>query len=672
MQSETVVLIVGAICVALSITWFQYFFKQKEKINWILASLRFLSILIVLILLINPSLTKRSFESIKPILTVAVDNSASIAYLEEDKNTSQFISELKANEDLNKKFDLNLISFSNHLLDSLHLSFKDKQTNIEKSLNEIDQIYKGTLAPIVLVSDGNQTVGKDYTYKGTLYKQQIFPIVIGDTAQTKDSKIEWLNVNRYAFLKNKFPVEVLVSSNVQKDSEFKVYQKGKVVYRQKLSFSSEVTSKIINFTLPASRSGIQKYRAVLEPDPDERNTVNNQKNFAVEVIEQKTQALIISNIIHPDIGAFKKSIESQENRSVVIKKPGEVTNFEDFQLILLYQPDASFKSIMTSLQTAKKNYLIVSGESTDWRFLNGAQKLISQELTGQTEYYQPKINTLYNSFLVSPNIFNEYPPLVGAFGEVRLLTTSDILMYRTINSIETEDPLLVTFETEGQRHGFLLGEGFWKWRSYAYTQNKSFESVDLFIAKIVQYLSSTKKRSRLNVFSESFYYSNAGVVIKAEYFTKNYEFDKRARLTITISNKDKSFVKSVPLLLKDSTYEVELSDLPPGDYKYTVSVKGEEIAVSDSFSVLEFDVEKQSLSANLASLRQLATDTEGKLYTIDQKDSLVRDLLSDKRYQTVQRSKVTQISIIDWKILLALLLLLLATEWFVRKYKGLI
>ena len=676
MQSETIVLILGAFCLALLTTWFQYFYKDRSRSDkkWVLAGLRFLSLFLLALLLINPSVNKRFFESVKPVLAVAVDNSTSIQYLKKDQEVKALIASLKNNTELTEKFDLKVFGFSNGLQDSLDLSFTKKTTNIERSLSELDQVYTGATAPIILVSDGNQTVGKDYTYKGLFYKQSVYPVVVGDSVGTGDSKIEQLNLNKYAFLKNNFPVEVVLTNTHTGayTSDFKVFNNNKLVYKKTIQFDSQNSSQIINFSLPATRPGVQKYRAVLNAKTGEMNTINNQKNFAVEVIDQKTQVLLVSSIVHPDIGAFKKSIEKQENRSVTIKQPLQVKNLDDYQLVILYQPDTAFYSLFSILEKDKKNYFVVTGEATSWKFLNQVQSVISHEITGQYEYYQPRFNPLYKTFLLEDAFDDQYPPLTGAFGSVTLKGPYDILLYRQIDGIATEDPLLVTCENEGQRAGFLLGEGFWKWRSFSYTQNKTFENIDQLIAKIVQYLASAKKRNRLTATAESFYYGNMGIVIGAEYFTKNYEFDRRGKLNISISNTDKSVRRTIPMLLKGSKYEVELNDLPAGDYDYTVSVEGEKLRASGILSVLEFDIEKQTMSANVTSLRQLATDTKGNLYTLDNTDELVQDLITDDRYPIIQKSREEQTSLIDWKILLGVLIVLLAIEWLIRKYYGFI
>jgi hypothetical protein len=62
-----------------------------------------------------------------------------------------------------------------------------------------------------MVTDGNQTIGEDYQYYKPGPQVEIFPVVAGDTTAQVDLAINNLNVNRYAFLNNRFPVEIILN-----------------------------------------------------------------------------------------------------------------------------------------------------------------------------------------------------------------------------------------------------------------------------------------------------------------------------------------------------------------------------------------------------------------------------------------------------------------------------
>ena len=676
MQTQTILLIIVAVVIALIIAVFQYIYKARNKKKNILflAILRFLSIFILLLLLINPAFKQNTYYIKKPTLAVAIDNSSSIKYLNKDQDVKNLAGEIRKNKELNNRFDIVYYSFSDNLKDSISLTFDKTQTNISKALNELDQIYKNTTAPIVMVTDGNQTYGKDYQFGSNNYKQSVYPVIVGDTISVLDTKIEQLNVNRYAYLKNKFPVETILTYSGKEDTNtiFQIKSGTNIVFSQPVSFSEQKKSEIINFTLPANSVGVNQYTAVLIPLEAEKNTVNNAKTFAVEVIDQKTNILLISDIVHPDLGAIKKSIESNERRSITIVKPGEKKDFEEYQLVVLYQPNTKYRQVYEVLEAQKKNYFTITGSKTDWVFLNKIQNKYTQEITRQTEYYIPRFNNNYGAFLLEDIEVNNYPPLLGTFGEIRLHTNHDPILYRTVSNIETDEVLLTTIEQNGIREAVLFGEGLWRWRAQSYLDSQEFNGFDEFFGKLVQYLASNKRKSRLNTIAESFYYGNASIVVKAEYFTKNYEFDRRGSLKITLKNKETKASQTIPMLLKNNTYDVDLSSLQAGNYDYTVTVIGENIKHSGSFAILEYNVEQQFLNADVTKLRHVATNTNGKAYYLSQKDLIIKELLEDKRYQAIQKNKENVVSLLDWKYLLIILVLLLTVEWFVRKYNGLI
>src|SRR5690606_26496195 len=180
-----------------------------------------------------------------------------------------------------------------------------------KSLNSLEEINKGLTAPVILLTDGNQTYGSDYEFSLKNYKQPIFPIILGDTTKYTDLKIQQLNVNRYTYLQNKFPVEIIINyeGQLRKSSDaintkFVISSGDHVLYNENITLSPGNNSKIINVELKANSIGVKKYKAEIIPLSNERNISNNSRAFAVEVIDQKTDVVIISDILHPDLGSL--------------------------------------------------------------------------------------------------------------------------------------------------------------------------------------------------------------------------------------------------------------------------------------------------------------------------------------------------------------------------------
>ena len=93
---------------------------------------------------------------------------------------------------------------------------------------------------------------------------------------------------------------------------------------------------------------------------------------------------------------------------------------------------------------------------------------------------------------------------------------------------------------------------------------------------------------------------------------------------------------------------------------------------SSHFEILDFDIEKQFVNPEVEKLTQLAAQTHGKAYFPDQIEVLIKSLLDNEEYKAVQKNNVTKIPLIDWVWLLVLISIFLSTEWFVRKYNGLL
>ena len=133
----------------------------------------------------------------------------------------------------------------------------------------------------------------------------------------------------------------------------------------------------------------------------------------------------------------------------------------------------------------------------------------------------------------------------------------------------------------------------------------------------------------------------------------------------------KSMESKVSFTALGRPYEVDLSNLNPGTYNFTISVTDQGLARSGMFTIVPFEIEKQFLNAALLPLQKVAQNTDGTLYTVDQVQELINALVDDKRYIPVQKSTENIVPFIDWRWLLGVIALLLAIEWFLRKYNGL-
>jgi len=673
LEKYVVIWFIIAFVLSGSLGYYQYYYRVKKptKVNFLLVIIRSLVFFLLMLVLLNPSITKESIINQKAKLSVLVDNSSSITFFKKDSLVHAILQNFKTHKKLNKRFDINYYSFGNLFQQSDSFSFDENQTDISMPLERISKIQKNASNAIVLLSDGNQTIGNDYEY--TSIKDPFFPIVIGDTTEYQDVKIAQINVNRYSFINNQFPIESILQYEGTQTIKlrYSLENNGKIIFSERINFSEKNNSHILKTFIKATKEGTNFFTSKIEYLENEKNIVNNSKNFSVEVIDKQSEVLIISSFYHPDLGALKKAIESDKQRKVTIKiVDNKNIQLNKYQLVVLYQPNNKFNIIIDQLNSNKSSFMLITGSKTDWLFLNNKSLGINKKNINQLENYTARF---YNGFLnfSQKNIgFENFPPMIDYYGETTVSIPHQTLLYQNINGFSSQNPLLATANHNNQKKVFLFGEGLWKWRSSSFLKNNSFQYFDEFIGNLVQYASNKKIRNRLDLDITSFYNANSSIQIGAFYVDENYRFDDRATILFTIKNKNSKKKKTFPFSLSGSSYQLELTSLEAGEYEYTIEVDGQNISKKGTFKVNEFLVEEQFTNANSYKLELLAQKTNGKLYFEDKHRLVIDDLVTDNRFSTIQKSKKTIDKLVNWQWIMLLIIGLLSLEWFIRKYIG--
>ena len=675
MNTNTILLLILSVLIAAGLAYYQYLYKAKNKsnLNLFLALLRFLALFSILLLLINPTITTSTLEIQKTPLVVVMDNSSSIPFLKSNKIAKEVYQKLVSNSELQEKYEIQSYQFDTEFQSSKSFNFKGLQTNIDVVAQSLKSTFKNKIFPTVLLTDGNQTTGNDYEYSFDA-ANKVYPIILGDTTQVFDLKINQINSNQYAFHKNKFPLEAFIEYSGKEpiNAKFTITVGKSTLAQQTISLSPNKKAVVVQLVLPANKIGLQVYKAQITSSKEEKNKFNNSINFAVDVIDQKTNIAIISTLNHPDIGALKRAIESNVQRKVTILKPNTISELKNYNIVVFYQPNSTFKMAFEASKSLGLNAFIITGSATDFSFLNQQQTNFQFKMGNQTEDYFAGFNSQFNLFALDNIGFESFPPLQNSFGTITSKENASVLLSSKIKSIDIQSPLLAFAENQGKRTAYLLGENSWKWRAQSFIEHQSFEKYDVFIDKIIQFLASTTIKKSLVVEHQPIYNSADIIEISAQYFNKNYEFDEKARLNIAVVNTQTKVITNYDLVKGSNSFKVNLDGLPAGKYNFTVTELNSKEKYSNQFEILEFNIEKQFVNPNFRKLQQLATQTKGKVFLPNQSTDLIQQLLKNEDYKAIQKNVITQNPLIDWTWLLVIIAFLLTTEWLVRKYNGLL
>ena len=669
MDALNIFLSILAVVIAGLIVYYQYYYKQKvSQDSKILSLFRFVTFFGILMLLINPGFIQNSTEIIKPNLMLAVDNSESIAHSGSEEIVRQLVYDFNTDRELNKRFDMISFQFGERLSSDTLLNFEESQSNIYKAVKDINLVSSQKSSPIILITDGNQTYGQAYAYMNS--KHKVFPVVIGDTIVKSDLEISLVNVNAYATLENKFPVEVYLNyqGKAALETQFVIEKDGVVIHSEKVVFSKDRLNHRLEFHLPADQMGMQLYKARLIPFEGEDNTLNNSFDFGIEVIDEKTKVAVVYDVLHPDLGMIKRSVESNQQRTVELVPVDEFAKLEkDFSIFILYQPNEGFKEIMEQLVEDDISYFIITGTHTNWDYLNKAQSAFTREKSGVTENYFPVYQDNFKAFQTEDLGFDSFGPLIDYFGNLNFNVPYESLLTQSVNGIKSNDPLLAGYQEGINRRVVLFGENIWKWRLNSFKTNNSFEKFDQFFNSLIQYMHLTDKNKSMELIYNAVYHSKDPIIIKV----KNYDSNLNPELNSDIIFQFKDVEESIPFYVKNKAFETQIPTLKEGKYQFDVINKNSKKKQSGSFMVVPFTLEQEKTRANAKGLNRLSMNSEGQVFYQDQFVELKQVLLENPSFRSVEKENIKMISLIDWKWLLGLIILSLGLEWLIRKYRGL-
>ncbi len=654
-----------AILAALLLSAFQYLYKRKAL--WLFIW-RFLVYSIILILLINPKWKRKKQIITKPDLYVLADNSLSIKLQGDDRSLRDFVSRLKESR-LENKYNIHYFKFDDKLAGFDSLDFSGRQTAIGNALSGLRFLHRSDkYAPVVLLTDGRNTAGKDYVYghhlPGSL---KVFPVVFGDTMTYQDLRIDLVNANSYAYKDNFFPVEIFITGDIKQPvrAHLKIWEKDKVLFHKALSLSPKHDAAHITTKFKAGTTGLHHYKVVLSGLENEKNNLNNSYYFDVEVLKNAQKILILSNIIHPDIAAVKRSLKNYPFIRFDLKRTTDHFDISFYQSVILYQPDSKFNAVFGQLKKMHKTWWIITGKHTDWSFLNSQNLFFNRKTATSYENYFPQKNDGFSLFKLPELDLEKLPPLIDVYGQVKLSSATETAYYSKINGLTTKQPLLAFNTVEKQV--VLLGENLWQWTMQAGVNGQK-EAFDRLLFQIIQYLSIEKDYDRLQLHYKKQYYQAMPVIVTAKFLDKNLDFDEQVKPEM-ILYKDKQ-VETFPMILKDGFYQVQISDLTAGKYRFTVKNKDGSLKKNGFFRILPFSIEKQNLQADVKDLNRLARQTNGVLYFRGQANKLIQDLKDSNEFHASIRYETSETPLIDYKYLLFLLVILLSIEWLVKKLRG--
>lgn len=681
----------GGLAYALILYYRETRSELPSKLRTALGILRFVSVSLIAFLLLSPFIRSTFQEREKPLVVMALDNSLSIKqgpdslfYKEEFlMQMDELAGELEERYEVEKYLYAEEVT---HLADQATYTgsadFSGKQTDMSAVFGHVSDLYTNrNLGAVILAGDGIYNRGINPLYEQRKLDVPVLAVALGDTSIRSDLVIANVRYNRMAFYENDFPVQVTLNAFMQdgQKADISIYKQGQQVAKESVLIKGNSFSSTVNFLLTARETGLQRYRVAVTPFPGEVNTVNNSREIFIDVLESRNRILILAAAPHPDITAVKDALSENINYEVEDLLLSDFSGLlEPYNLVILHQvPYQGHPGVNLRRELIDKRipYLTIAGTRTDFHAWNAWQNGLELQVTqGSFEEALPAENNDFTLFSLSDptmDVLTTMPPLVAPFGNY--ITSSGIhtLFHQKIGSVRTTRPLIAFASDGAYRWGYILGDGIWKWKLHNFARTQNHEAFNELIQKMVQYLAIREERGQFRVFHDNHFLENEEVKLEAEVYNDSYELITDPDVEIVIQDEEGNEYPFV-FTRTPKEYVLNAGKFPPGRYTYRASVGtgGRNLQSTGQFFVEPVDVESLITVADHDLLMTLANRSGGTVVSNDATGKIATILNERDDIRPVIYEQKTFRELISLVALLAFILLLLFTEWFMRKRAG--
>lgn len=683
----------------------------SEKKRYILITLRGLALSLMIFALFEPiySVTRSFLE--KPKIAVLLDNSISAGTQDAKFNrTDQYKNALeKSNlqnlENLTFLFDRSVHLVNNFTLDSLN--FKGQATDISRAIRNLDKYKEDeNIKAVVLFTDGAFNSGANPVFDAERLATPFFVVGIGDTTEPIDLSIMSVVTNEVAYVDNKILINVNFKANgfTGRTIKLKLLANEQKIAEQEVLIEPNRQSYYYNFEYVPKNPGIIKLTAEIDPIENEITTKNNKLSEFVRVLENKRNIALFAGAPSADITMLKQSIlleKGVEIKEYIQKKGAEFyktptpKELQASEIIVFvgFPIQSTPKNVVDMIKAELergKPLLFIASQATDYNKLKDLQEYLPFVVVSSRQQELVVLPNFLPSASSSPLLritgseddikqWNSLPPLFRTETFVRVKPESEVLATMKINNTSLGEPLILKRQFQNSKSVAILGYGLHRWKLYGYAAEiaKGRQAEDLlnvFVNNTVRWLSISEQIKPVKVrTSRKFYNENEAIEFFAEVYDAAFNPIDNAIVKVKLTGADKREFTLSPT--GNGNYYATIAGLRSGDYTFEAEgfLKDKALGTDNGrFSIGELSIEYMNLRMNYPLLKKIAEITGGKFYFPEQAASLIDDIKNNKSFRESSVRKRDDIVLWNQPYILLAVILLLSTEWFIRKRSGML
>ena len=571
----------------------------------------------------------------------------------------------------------------------------------------------GRYSAAILVTDGNFTAGRDPLRVAEDLDMPVYTVGIGDTLGVRDIGVSHLTVNEVVYTGSNVPVEVDVRGRGYGNVRVPVTlrEEGRILRTEEVTLDGREEERTVVFHVVPETEGVQRYQVEVPELDGEITAGNNRREFAIKVLKSGLRVLYIEGAPRADMGFLRRSMEKDANlevTSILLRPdglafpepmPASRADWFSYDLVILgsvnYERIRPWAPFLVAFVEERGGGMIALGGPHSFEMggyagtpvgdlmpfgIAASARGLSEEsfvpdLTADGRTHP--ITRLDDDPAESERRWLELPPLPGMNQVGRAKPGATVLARHPTWRTEDERTPVIAEHRYGQ--GRVLGiaaQGLWRWDLMMWGSGGTNAAYERFWNNAVRWITVREGSRRIRVASDKLQYRGGETIrFDGQVYDENYRPVEEAELTVAVRPaQDEAGTLQINLTSTGQgfgRYAGRLQFLPAGAYSFeaAAALSGVPIGTDQGgFVVGEAGAEFERTRMNRELLVQLADMTGGGFYLPSDIDRMADDIELDEI--TVQETRT--VSLWNHPGVLALLVCLLAAEWFYRRHLGMV
>ena len=692
----------------------------------LLGGLRFLALAIILFLLFEPVLRRVTSREEPPVLAVLVDDSQSLRVtggaaaddsLAGDDPAGDSLAGpppalREALQSLQNETDAapRFFAFGRTLralpegraLDSVR--FEEARTDVAAALEGARaQLRDENVRGIVLVSDGQYNTGRNPLYLAERSAVPIHTIVVGDTTRRRDVLVDRVTTNELAYVGAALPVQAGVRANGYAGQTVLVVlaRGGERLDAQQVRLPEGAAEVSVDLTYTPEEAGLQRLTVGVTQLDGEATHRNNTQTVAVRVLESKRRVLLLGAAPTPDVSAVRQLLERGDDTEVTARVsqapgtfyggalPDSLAAFDAAVLVGFPGAAAAPEAVSRVAEAASEGLplFFILSRQTD---LNALRTRLADALPAAPEQVRPGF--VEAQFLPTPRSarhplfdlppeaaagsWEALPPLTASQSRWQPSPDAEVLATARVRGVDLDDPLLVVRRRAGQRSAVLLGAGVWRWQNVPEGLDAATPLWPALFSNALQWVSTPEDDRPVRVApAQQTFDSSEPVVFNGQVYDESLNPVPDASVQIDVTGPSGATYALQMEAAGNGRYVARSDAFPEGTYAYTATAeRGDVVLGTDRgrFGVGALTLEYRDTRADAALMRQIAQRSGGTFRTVEDAAALPAQLAAAGALTPLVVEEEEDSELWHFYGFLAAAVLLLGTEWFLRKRSGMV